>query len=208
MKESSELTLYAYPFRSRAERVLWAIQELGLNCNVIRIKPFVGDGPNPELLKINPDGKVPVLIHGEKALTESLAIIEYLNSISGNAKLVPVTQDSIYDFRNKMHYGLTEIEPYLWFSEQAGGPLKRFYNWPQDIYPESINRVLRASKSVSAFIVDNAYLSEVGFTMLDIYYYHILTWAKQHGIEHSADIEEYLNRLEKRETFPKEMYWK
>lgn len=32
-------TLYAYPFRSRAERVLWALKEFDYSFDVIRLDP-------------------------------------------------------------------------------------------------------------------------------------------------------------------------
>lgn len=35
--------LYAYTFRSRAERVLWALRELDHPYEVIRLDPFKGD---------------------------------------------------------------------------------------------------------------------------------------------------------------------
>ena len=203
---TSGITLYAYTFRSRAERVLWVLRELDFEFDLVRLNPFEGDHLNPEISKLNPDGKVPILLHNGKILLESLAIMEYLNSISKTKALVPADEESNYDFRRKLHYGLTEIEPYLWLAEQSEGPLNKYYNWPDGVYEESIARVDNSCKAVKAFLVGSYYLGN-GFSIADIYYYHILTWAKQHGIEHDQEIEDYLLHLEERESFPGEMHW-
>ena len=202
------LTLYAYPFRSRAERVLWTLKELDLDVKVVRLSPFVDNQINPELLKLNPEGKVPVLIHNDKVLLESLAIMEYLNSLSVDCNLIPIETANLYEFRRILHYGLTEIEPYLWLAEQAEGPLSNLYHWPNGVYKESIDRVGISCKVVESFLDQNNYLINGKFTIADIYYYHILTWAKQHGIFHAVKIENYLSQLETRRSFPKEMHWK
>ena len=204
---SNSITLYAYPSRSRAERILWLLKELEFEFDLVRLNPFKGGRVNPELLRLNPEGKVPILIHNGKVLLESLAIMEYLNSISKSASLVPFNIEINYDFRKKLHYGLTEIEPYLWLAEQAKGPLSRYYSWPDGVYEESISRVVKSCKVVKTFLV-NGQILESGFSIADIYYYHVLTWAKQHGIEHHIEIENYLSQLEKRKAFPSEMYWK
>lgn len=205
---NDDLTLYAYPFRSRAERVLWVLDELGFRYRLLRVSPFVNDRPNPELLRLNPDGKVPILIHDGKIFLESLAIMEYLNSISQTRPLIPTETDHQYDFRRLLHYGLTEMEPYLWLAEQANGPLKQFYHWPAGVYEESISRVEKSCRAVTGFLTNGDYLVKSGFSIADIYYYHVLTWAMQHGIQHAPEIENYLCRLENRDSFPASMYWK
>lgn len=199
--------MYAYTFRSRAERVLWTLEELGLSYNIVRANPFDADFDNKEMLELNPEGKVPILVHGNKVLLESLAIMEYLNSISNSGHLVPEAGERNYIFRRKLHFGLTEIEPYLWLAEQSNGPLRRFYTWPAGVYAESIKRVEKSCASVGMFITDSGYMLDNAFSIADIYFYHVLTWAKQHGIEHEPIVENYLSQLENRQAFPREMYW-
>ena len=205
---TNEITLYAYTFRSRAERVLWVLKELEFEFDLVRLNPFKGDQINPEVLKLNPDGKVPILIHNGEIFLESLAIMEYLNAISIKKHLIPSDVKDNYDFRKKLHYGLTEIEPYLWLAEQAKGPLSELYNWPKGVYQESISRVKESCNGIESFLSSDQFMIKPGFSIADIYFYHVLTWAKQHGLEHELKIENYLAQLEKRESFPKEMCWK
>src|SRR5688572_19621993 len=64
---------------SRSQRVLWLLEELGLDYNVIR---YQRDAETmlapPSLRKVHPLGKSPVVVDGENTLAESGAILEYL----------------------------------------------------------------------------------------------------------------------------------
>jgi glutathione S-transferase len=44
---------------------------------------------SPELLNLHPEGKVPLLIHGDEVIYESSVITEYLDEISGPTHLMP-----------------------------------------------------------------------------------------------------------------------
>jgi glutathione S-transferase len=48
--------------------------------------------PSPELLKLHPEGKVPVLIHGQVVLSESAIITEYLEDAFPEALALRPTQ--------------------------------------------------------------------------------------------------------------------
>ena len=115
--EKTELILYAYTFRSRAERVIWVLNELKLDYKLVRLDPSKGDTSTPEFLKLNPGKKIPVLVHKDHVFTESLAIMEYLNRIANEGVLVPEKRDENYAFRNLIYYMLSEVEAYLWIAD-------------------------------------------------------------------------------------------
>jgi glutathione S-transferase len=204
MNTNNEFTLYAFNFRSRAERVLWTLRECDLPYEVVRLDPFKGEARTPEFLRLNPSGKVPVLVRGDEVLTESVAIMEYLNDFSQRG-LIPSEPKAVYQYRKVVHYGLTEVEPYMWLSEQAKR-LKRIYTWPDGTYEESINRVNESLQIVPQWLAGNEHICGDDFSLADIYYYHLLTWATQHeDIELPAGVNDYLRKLEKRAAFPEEM---
>lgn len=71
------ITVYGVA-RSRAMRVLWMLEELGVPYEHVPT-PFANGGARtPELLRINPNGHVPALVDGQTTLFESLAINLYL----------------------------------------------------------------------------------------------------------------------------------
>ena len=150
--------LYAYTFRSRAERVLWTLRELEHPYEIIRLEPFKGDTRTPDFKHLNPSGKIPVLVHGKNVLTESLAIMEYLNDISKDRALTPTDPEEAYNYRKIIHYGLTEIEPYLWLAEQAGR-LKALYTWPAGTYAQAINMVKENVALIKAWTDDREFIT-------------------------------------------------
>lgn len=64
---------------SRSQRVLWLLEELGINYEVKRYErdPVTGLGPK-ELYDVHPLGKSPVVQDGEIKIAETGAIFEYL----------------------------------------------------------------------------------------------------------------------------------
>ena len=75
---------------SRSQRVLWLLEELGCEYQIIRYRrdPQTLLAP-AELKRIHPLGKSPVITDGTHTLAESGAIIEYLLDRYGNGRLRP-----------------------------------------------------------------------------------------------------------------------
>jgi glutathione S-transferase len=75
---------------SRSQRVLWLLEELGCEYQVVRYQrdPHTLLAP-PQLTRIHPLGKSPVITDGAHTLAESGAIIEYLIDRYGNGRLRP-----------------------------------------------------------------------------------------------------------------------
>lgn len=59
-------------------KVRFVLNHLGLDYQFDRVNLMAGEGQKPEILKLNPSGKVPILQDGEFAIWESNAIIKYL----------------------------------------------------------------------------------------------------------------------------------
>jgi glutathione S-transferase len=75
---------------SRSQRILWLLEELNIP---YEIKFYARDAKTmlapPELLKVHPLGKSPVITDGDITVAESGAIIEYLVSKYGREALMP-----------------------------------------------------------------------------------------------------------------------
>lgn len=77
----SELKLYDYWRSSAAWRVRAALRLKGLDYDSVPVH-LVRDGGEqhrPEYRAVNPLGLVPTLVHGGRAITQSLAILDYLD---------------------------------------------------------------------------------------------------------------------------------
>jgi maleylpyruvate isomerase len=73
------MILYDYFRSSAAFRVRIALNLKNLQAERRRIHLRKGEQQHPEYLEVNPQGLVPTLVVGERRLTQSLAIIEYLD---------------------------------------------------------------------------------------------------------------------------------
>lgn len=62
------------------------IEELGVPCDKKKLDIKAGDTTKPEFLKINPNGKVPTIVHDGVAIWESVAITMYLGEMFGVEK--------------------------------------------------------------------------------------------------------------------------
>lgn len=75
---------------SRSQRVLWLLEELGLP---YEIRKHQRDAKTmlapPELLKVHPLGKSPVITDDDLTVAETGAIVEYLVERYGNGRLAP-----------------------------------------------------------------------------------------------------------------------
>lgn len=83
------LTFYFAPM-STASITEAVLAELAIPFELVKLNISVGDTKKPEFLRINPNGKVPAIVHEGTAIWESSAITMYLGEVFGvEAKLYP-----------------------------------------------------------------------------------------------------------------------
>src|SRR5262245_66533226 len=70
-------------------KVRFALAEIGAPYDFVPVDLAKGESRTAEFLRINPHGKVPVLVDGDFALPESDAILWYLGEKFPDAKLLP-----------------------------------------------------------------------------------------------------------------------
>ncbi len=100
---------------SRSQRVLWLLEELELP---YEIQKYQRDAKTmlapPELQKVHPLGKSPVISEGGTVVAESGAIIEYLLERHGQGRLVPAAgSPEALRFRYWMHFAEGSAMPPL-----------------------------------------------------------------------------------------------
>jgi glutathione S-transferase len=91
---------------SRSQRILWLLEELGLD---YELRSYARDATTrlapPELKAIHPLGKSPVITDGDMTVHESAAIIDYLIRRHGGGRLQPDPQTPAYDdYVQWLHY--------------------------------------------------------------------------------------------------------
>ena len=74
---------------TRSIRARWVLQELGEEFEAITVNLAAADHRSPQFLKINPAGRVPVLVDGDLTITESVAIVLYLAERDPQRRFLP-----------------------------------------------------------------------------------------------------------------------
>jgi glutathione S-transferase len=100
---------------SRSQRILWLLEELGLEYDV---KRYQRDAKTmlapPELRAVHPLGKSPVITDADLTIAESAAIVEYLVGRYGNGRLVPaVNTPEKLRYTYWLHYAEGSLQPPL-----------------------------------------------------------------------------------------------
>lgn len=89
------LTLHFAP-NSRAGRIVWLLEELGLEYEINKMKFHPSDLKSDEHRARHPLGRVPVLDDGDIRIWESGAIVEYVLERHKNGGLKPAVDDERY----------------------------------------------------------------------------------------------------------------
>ncbi|CAM7904938.1 glutathione S-transferase [Atlantibacter hermannii] len=99
---------------SRSQRILCALEELNLPYQIARYQRQPTMMAPPELKKIHPLGKSPVLEDNGLVLAESGAILEYLQETYDTAgQLKPADPQGKIDYRFWLHYAEGSLMPLL-----------------------------------------------------------------------------------------------
>jgi glutathione S-transferase len=195
------MKLYFAP-NSRAVRVAWLMEELGLDYELEKFE--LGDRTMraPDYLAVHPMGRVPALEDGDVTLFESGAIIQYLLARYGNGRLQPAVDDP-------------EFAPYLQWLHYAEGMIMPPMNTivvetillPPDRRSET--HAKRATKllaqmlfAVNARLDGRSYLAGE-FTAADVMTGHAVIMANRFGVDMSdkPNLLPYIDRLRARPAF-------
>jgi glutathione S-transferase len=92
MEARVAIALYYHPF-SRAANVVWMLEEVGVEYELRWVDIMAGAQKSPEVLALNPMGKLPILTDGNVIVTESAAIALYLGDRYAAGRLAPALDD-------------------------------------------------------------------------------------------------------------------
>lgn len=102
---------------SRSQRVLWALEELGVPYEVQRYERDIKTNLAPDSLKkVHPLGKSPVITDGDITVAESGTIIEYLCQTYGKGNFIPeVNSEAHRQYLYWLHFSEGSLMPQLLF---------------------------------------------------------------------------------------------
>ncbi|MEO6025827.1 MAG: glutathione S-transferase family protein [Candidatus Binatia bacterium] len=99
---------------TRSLRARWTLQEMDVDFQPITVNLLKGEHKAPAFLKVNPAGKIPVLVDGNRVINESVAIVLYLADKFPDRKLIPTDLAERGEFYRWLLFTTTELEQPLW----------------------------------------------------------------------------------------------
>ncbi len=109
---------------SRSTRVLWALEELGLDYEIRTYKRDKNMRADPALKQVHPLGKSPVIVSDGLALAESAAILEYLVDLA-DGPLKPESAQERQQVRYWLHFAEGTLMPTLLMSLVHGKAIEQ-----------------------------------------------------------------------------------
>jgi len=185
-----ELILYTNPM-SRGRIARWMLEEVGVPYRR-EIRTFGGTIKSPDYLRVNPMGKVPTLIHGDKVITECAAICAYMADAFPQAGLAPPQRERA-DYYRWLFFAAGPLEAAV--SNRALGfkvPDEKQVMIGYGRYEDVIDTLDDA-------LSNRTYIAGSSFTAADVYLGSHLMWGMQFGsIEKRPAFEAYVGRIHDR----------
>ena len=180
--------------RSRAFRVLWALEELGLTYTHVS-----AGARSEEARKYNPLGKVPVMLDGDAVLTDSMAIVTYLADKHGGLTAAAGTTDRAQ--QDAMTFWLVdELDAALWLTAKHKFILPEDRRVPAVIETTKVEfarNIAHLGRSIRG-----EFLMGDSITVPDILAVHCLNWAISAKLPVEDDaVNAYAKRLRARDAF-------
>ena len=197
------LTLH-FCSNSRAQRVLWLLEELQLEYNLNKIKFHPSELKSDEHRKRHPLGRVPVLEDEEITIYESGAIVEYLIARHSNGELKPEVSDPAFpSYLQWFHYCEGMIMPpmntivvhTLILPEERRN---------EEVLRQAKNLLTKALLPVNQLLEKNKYLIDK-FSGVDFMLGHSLYMSNKLKCvsDEMINIKNYLSLINEREAFQK-----
>ena len=195
------ITVFGTP-PTRALRVLWMLEEMGLEYE-IRPVDFARRNDDAEFLEASPTGSMPAIRDGQVRVFESCAILEYLGAKYGPTPLTPAATDPSYPaYVSFLHFGEASLAAPLnvTVGSRFFAPEDQKQNWGALF---AIDLFVRKSAALVGPLRQWPYVAGEAFTAADISCGYAVGLARFLGCEDRLDpvVRDYAVRLADRPAF-------
>lgn len=204
MSEPSEKPILWGVSTVRTLRAHWVLNELGVAYDCHAIKPRTPDMDRADFQVVNPDGKVPVLQHGDLILVESPAICLYLAEAYATRApgLIPQGHVPRAKFFEWLYYISTELDAASLYTIRRHQDLRDIYGEAPVAVDAASDYFLRMlDKPARQLQHDAPFLLGDTFTLADILLVTCLRFAERMGVTCPASFDDYFQRLTARPAY-------
>ncbi len=184
---SDQLVFYTNPM-SRGRVARWMLEEVGLPYRT-ELLDYATSMKAPEYRAINPMGKVPALVHGDRIITETAAICAYLADAFPEAGLAPPVSDRA-DYYRWLFFAAGPIE-HSWVDRAIGATPT-----PEQQRMVGYGSFEAVFETLDAMLADREYVAANRFSAADVYLGSQLGFGMEFGmIEKRPAFTTYVARL-------------
>jgi glutathione S-transferase len=198
------IKVYGVP-GSRAMRVLWMLEELGVPYDHVKTNFATGDTRKPDYLKINPNGHIPSLQDDGVTLWESLAINLYLARKFDKGMWPKTVAGEGHTFKWSI-WAMTEAEEPI-----LTALLHRMFFPPDQRDKAKADDAAQRSevplRVLDGELAGKEYLVEDRFTVADLNVAAVVGWVQLAGIDLGkvANVAAWMQRCTSRPSYAKVM---
>jgi glutathione S-transferase len=198
-------TILFYAPMSSATPVVWALTELGVPYEGVKLDLKQNEQKQPAFLKLNPNGKVPTLVVDGTPLFEAVAIMQWLGERHGVArKLWPAADDPAR---------LAALSWTTWAYVSFGNTLRGLFTATSDQLDASFHNAAQAEHYqkeaqsllaiLDARLAQQPYLLSGQFSLADLIVAGVVGWASMNkvSLETHPHVRDWLGRCQQRPSF-------
>jgi glutathione S-transferase len=195
------LTLYHLK-NSRSERILWLLEELGLDYAIERFDRDPTFRAPAAMREVHGLGKSPILRDGDELIAESGAIVDYLVTRHGGGRLAPRHGDPAWGrYVFWLHFAEGSLMPWLTMELLLTSGMVPGVD-PGPLGPMLQQELARYLQWVDADMAGRAFAAGDAFSAADVMLAYALEFA--HGRHHLAATKHlvpYLERMTARDAY-------
>lgn len=191
------IRLYGSP-RTRVNRVMWLLEEMGIEYELREAFEKPGDPPSEEIRRLNPNAKVPVLVSGDFVMWESLAINLHLVERHGG-DLAPRTEAGKAAVLQWTLWAATELEPRV--LEVSRNRLPQIDREPDEALAREAEReLLPTLRVLDGTLAESGHPVEGRFTIADVNVGSVLAPALPSRVDFTPvpNVEKWINACVRR----------
>ncbi len=188
----------------RTLRAHWILAEFGIEYDKRPITSRSGETTTPEFLALNPKHKIPVLQHGDRALTESAAIVTYVSEAFDPPAgfYVPTDAANRAKLNEWCFFIMTELDALSLYVIRKHQDLHAIYGEA----PGAIDAAKDNFSDLTSALFDGAgadreFLLPEGLSVADILLTTCIQSAQRRGIEMPGYLVDFNERMSQRPAF-------
>ncbi len=187
---------------TRSIRARWVLQELGEEFEAVTVNLVAGDHRRPQFLKINPAGRVPVLVDGDLVITESVAIVLYLAERDPQRRFLPRDIALLSQVYRWLMFAATELEQPLWRIARHTALYPEDMRLPAEL-PLARQDFAEMAAVLERHMKDRQFVVGDGATVADFVMANTLDWANEvRLLGEFPNLKAYLERMYARPNAP------